>query len=94
MAEVGSVLVLNERDLEHPKAGGAEVHVFELFERLVDRGARVTLATSSFEGAPTRVRMRGHTGTLVICCHGVSTHFHPVSNATAFLRNQFIRFST
>lgn len=59
MAEVGSVLVLNERDLEHPKAGGAEVHVFEIFERLVERGAQVTLAASSFKGAAPRVKMRG-----------------------------------
>ena len=28
------VLVLNERDPRHPKAGGAEVHVAEIFRRL------------------------------------------------------------
>ena len=35
------VLILNERDLEHPNAGGAEVHVSEIFERLAARGAIV-----------------------------------------------------
>jgi glycosyltransferase involved in cell wall biosynthesis len=45
------VLVLNERDPRHPKAGGAEVHVAEVFGRLAARGYAVTLAASSFAGA-------------------------------------------
>ena len=32
------VLILNERDPTHPKAGGAEIHVSEIFRRLVARG--------------------------------------------------------
>ena len=32
------VLVLNERDPHHPKAGGAEIHVAEIFRRLAARG--------------------------------------------------------
>jgi hypothetical protein len=40
------VLILNERDLQHPSAGGAEIHVFEIFERLVKRGFEVTLKAS------------------------------------------------
>lgn len=44
------ILVLNERDLLHPKAGGAEIHVAEIFRRLAERGYQVTLATSSFPG--------------------------------------------
>jgi len=47
------VLVLNERDPRHPKAGGAEIHVAEIFRRLVERGYEVTLAASSFAGCET-----------------------------------------
>ena len=46
------VLVLNERDPRHPLAGGAELHVSEIFRRLCERGYEVTLAASSFKGAP------------------------------------------
>ncbi|MFQ5417460.1 MAG: glycosyltransferase family 4 protein [Myxococcota bacterium] len=44
------VLVLNERDAGHPKAGGAEVHVTEIFKRLAARGCDITLTTTSFPG--------------------------------------------
>lgn len=46
------VLVLNERDLRHPLAGGAELHVSEIFRRLHGHGYDVTLASSSFAGSP------------------------------------------
>lgn len=53
------VLILNERDPLHPKAGGAEVHVAEIFERLAARGFEVTQASCSFAGAPARAEHRG-----------------------------------
>lgn len=53
------VLVLNERDPQHPKAGGAEIHVNEVFRRLVTRGYEVTLATSSFAGCKTEDEIDG-----------------------------------
>lgn len=53
------VLVLNERDLSNPKAGGAEVHVSEIFRRLVSRGYRVTFAASSFPGCTPRDEFDG-----------------------------------
>jgi glycosyltransferase involved in cell wall biosynthesis len=56
---VTRVLVLNERDPLHPKAGGAEIHVAEIFGRLAARGAQVTLATSRFAGAPARQEVQG-----------------------------------
>jgi len=43
--------VLNERDPRHPKAGGAELHVHEIFRRLAERGVRVTQLSSGFPGA-------------------------------------------
>ena len=56
---VTRVLVLNERDPLHPKAGGAEVHVAEIFARIAARGAEVTLASSRFAGAAVREEVRG-----------------------------------
>jgi glycosyltransferase involved in cell wall biosynthesis len=44
------ILVLNERDLRNPLAGGAEVHTFEVFGRLAARGHEVTLLAASFAG--------------------------------------------
>lgn len=44
------IVVLNERDLHHPQAGGAEVHCFEVFKRLVAGGDRVTLLSCGFSG--------------------------------------------
>lgn len=53
------VLVLNERDPEHPKAGGAEIHVAEIFRRLAARGYEVTLAASSFSGCDPEAEIDG-----------------------------------
>lgn len=58
-APVTRVLVLNERDPLHPKAGGAEIHVAEIFGRIAARGARVTLVTSRFAGSATEDEVRG-----------------------------------
>jgi len=44
------VLILNERDPHHPKAGGAETHVFEIFGRLARSGFDVTHFAAGFEG--------------------------------------------
>lgn len=53
------VLVLNERDPQHPKAGGAEIHVAEIFRRLAARGYEVTLAASSFSGCKAEDEIDG-----------------------------------
>lgn len=44
------VLILNERDPHHPKAGGAETHVYEIFGRLAAQGWEVTHYASGFAG--------------------------------------------
>jgi len=44
------VLILNERDPGHPKTGGAETHVSEIFGRLARRGYDVTHFASGFSG--------------------------------------------
>jgi glycosyltransferase involved in cell wall biosynthesis len=53
------IVVLNERDLDNPLAGGAEVHVFAIFRRLVERGHEVRLLAASFPGAARSVTMQG-----------------------------------
>jgi len=53
------VLVLNERDLRHPKAGGAETHVFEIMSRLAARGFEVTQFAVGFEGGASEERVGG-----------------------------------
>ncbi|MAG32868.1 MAG: hypothetical protein CL908_18475 [Deltaproteobacteria bacterium] len=51
MSDSPSILILNERDPAHPKAGGAEVHVEQIFSRLAARGARVVQYSAGFTGS-------------------------------------------
>lgn len=53
------VLVVNWQDLENPHAGGAEIHLFELFTRLAARGHHVRLVCSGWPGAPTHAAVGG-----------------------------------
>ena len=46
-----NILVLNWQDITNPLAGGAEVHLHEVFERIAARGHRVTLFCHHFPGA-------------------------------------------
>ncbi len=50
---------MNWQDLANPHAGGAEVHLHEIFGRLARRGHQVTLLVSGFDGAPARDRADG-----------------------------------
>lgn len=45
------VLVVNWQDRTNPQAGGAEVHLHEIFGRLARRGHRVALLCSGYDGA-------------------------------------------
>ncbi|HXV85535.1 MAG TPA: glycosyltransferase family 4 protein [Gemmatimonadales bacterium] len=53
------ILAVNWQDRENPQAGGAEIHFFEIFRRLVARGHQVTLITSGFAGGPDRATVDG-----------------------------------
>jgi glycosyltransferase involved in cell wall biosynthesis len=53
------ILVLNWQDHENPQAGGAELHLKEIFSRIVARGHSVDLLCSSWQGAPPRVTLDG-----------------------------------
>ncbi len=45
-----NLLLVNWQDRRNPHAGGAELHLFELFSRLAARGHRVRLVCAGFEG--------------------------------------------
>ena len=53
------ILVLNWRDLRHPRAGGAEVHLHEIFSRLVRAGNEVVLFSCGWEGCAPRENVGG-----------------------------------
>ena len=53
------ILAVNWLDLDNPQAGGAEIHFFEIFGRLVDRGHEVVLVTSGWEGATPLATIAG-----------------------------------
>jgi glycosyltransferase involved in cell wall biosynthesis len=48
------LLVINWQDIRNPQAGGAEVHLHEIFGRLAQRGHQVSLLCSGWPGASTR----------------------------------------
>jgi len=53
------ILLLNERDILHPNAGGAEVHCFEVYRRLAARGDEITLLAAGFPGAAAEEVVQG-----------------------------------
>ncbi len=65
-----NILLTNWLDLENPQAGGAEIHVFEIFRRLVDRGHRVRLVCSGWDGCTPRAVVQGIDVTRVSSRHG------------------------
>jgi glycosyltransferase involved in cell wall biosynthesis len=53
-----NILLVNWLDLENPQAGGAELHLFEIFGRLARRGHRIRLVASGWPGADRRARIQ------------------------------------
>lgn len=51
--------MINWQDPANPRAGGAEVHLREIFGRLIARGHRVTLLVSGWPGCPRHEYMDG-----------------------------------
>ncbi len=51
--------MLNWQDRLNPQAGGAEIHLHEVFGRLAARDHEVTLLCSGWPGAPRRARVDG-----------------------------------
>ncbi|HEY2897338.1 MAG TPA: glycosyltransferase family 4 protein [Gemmatimonadaceae bacterium] len=63
------MLVVNWQDRNNPFAGGAEIHLHEIFGRLAARGHEVTLLCSGWRGAPQRATIDG------IAVHRVGTRY-------------------
>jgi glycosyltransferase involved in cell wall biosynthesis len=53
------ILIVNWQDIRNPLAGGAEVHLHEVFSRIAHMGHEVTLYCSSFPGAVREEDMNG-----------------------------------
>ncbi|HEX2777891.1 MAG TPA: glycosyltransferase family 4 protein [Gemmatimonadaceae bacterium] len=53
------LVVVNWQDRENPQAGGAELHLHEIFGRLAKRGHEVTLLCSGWPGAAPRTTLDG-----------------------------------
>lgn len=54
-----NILLVNWQDPENPQAGGAEIHLFEIFSRLASRGHRVRLVCSGWPGCAPRAVVQG-----------------------------------
>lgn len=53
------VLALNWRDIRHPEAGGAEVHIHEILSRLTAAGHEAVLISSGFPGCEKEIEIDG-----------------------------------
>lgn len=53
------ILLVNWQDRENPEAGGAEVHLHEIFGRLAARGHRVRAVVGGWSGAPSETVLDG-----------------------------------
>lgn len=68
------ILILNWRDPDNPKAGGAEQATYEIFSRIAAKGHKITWFTSMFPGAPAT---EDKNGIKIIRQGGETTvHFH------------------
>ncbi len=54
-----NILLVNWQDVRNPQAGGAEIHLFEIFSRLAARGHRVRLICSNWVGGEAQEEVRG-----------------------------------
>jgi glycosyltransferase involved in cell wall biosynthesis len=53
------ILLVNWQDRANPQAGGAEIHLFEIFGRLASRGHQVRLVCSGWDGGAERAVIDG-----------------------------------
>ena len=53
------LLLVNWQDRENPLAGGAEIHLHEIFGRLAAQGNEVTLLCGGWPGCPPRDTLDG-----------------------------------
>jgi glycosyltransferase involved in cell wall biosynthesis len=72
------ILVVNWNDRENPNAGGAEVHLHEIFGRIARSGNRVDLLASGWEGSAPRAFLDG------IDVHRIGTRYSFQFNARRY----------
>ncbi|HEX6316610.1 MAG TPA: glycosyltransferase family 4 protein [Gemmatimonadaceae bacterium] len=53
------ILLVNWQDRENPQAGGAEIHLHEIFGRLASQGHKVSLLCGGWPGCPPRAVLDG-----------------------------------
>jgi glycosyltransferase involved in cell wall biosynthesis len=53
------ILLVNWQDRDNPQAGGAEIHLHEIFGRLAAKGHEVRLLCGGWPGAPSRATLDG-----------------------------------
>ena len=53
------ILLVNWQDRDNPLAGGAEIHLHEIFGRIASRGHAVTLLCGGWPGCPARATLDG-----------------------------------
>ena len=53
------ILLINWQDRENPQAGGAEIHMHEIFGRLAEAGHEITLMCGGWPGCPSYARLDG-----------------------------------
>lgn len=53
------ILLVNWQDLENPQAGGAEIHMHEIFGRIAAMGHEVRLLCGGWPGCPPRAKLDG-----------------------------------
>ncbi len=82
------ILIINWQDLKNPLAGGAEVHLHEVFSRIARRGHEVVLYCSMFPGAAAVEDMGG----IKVCREGGRYLFNfrvPVAYFSRFRKEKF-----
>jgi glycosyltransferase involved in cell wall biosynthesis len=77
----GRILLVNWQDRENPQAGGAEIHLHEVYGRVAAMGYEVTLLCGGWPGCPPRACLDG------IQVHRVGTrHTFPLHARRYFAR--------
>ncbi|MCL1947266.1 MAG: glycosyltransferase family 4 protein [Chitinivibrionia bacterium] len=54
-----NILIFNWRDIKHPRAGGAEVHLHGIFEPIAKAGNKIFVVSSGFAGGAAKENING-----------------------------------
>ena len=91
------ILLVNWNDRDNPHAGGAEIHLHEIFGRLAARGHEIDLVASGWPGAAPRAEVGGlrvhRIGGLRRPIYHVGAGAIPPTSRPATLRSGGVRIS-